>query len=398
VAVGGVTNIEEGGHDGMDRDAAIELLRGGEAGIAEWNRLRRAREEIPDLSEVNLSGCALRRANFNAARLDDARLSETDLCHATFSGARLRRADLTLADLHHTLFYNAALEGANLNQSNPYGATFTGSFLAGAQLGKSLFIDTSFIRTDFSAADLSESELWKVRFCDVDLSDVVGLETIKHRGPSTIGIDTLFRSKGKLPDVFLRGCGLSPWEVLSQQLYRRDLSPPGLSELQSRIFDAWTNGRFTLNGCFISYSWKDAGFVDKLRDRLLAEGINVWLDRHNMNAGTIQDQVWRAIQVHHVVIIVLSKNSVESDWVENELEMARKKEKEQGRAVLCPLSLDDAWKEMIAASDGPGHPSRQLWRTLQQKLILDFSGWDSPAFDEAFQKLVRGLKENYSPR
>jgi len=95
---------------------------------------------------------------------------------------------------------------------------------------------------------------------------------------------------------------------------------------------------------------------------------------------------------------VRNVSSLESDCVENELEMARDKEKVQERPVLCPLALDDIWKEKLAAKDRPGDPSRHLWRTLQQKLVLDFSGWDSAAFEEAFRKLVRGLKENYSPR
>ena len=37
---------------------------------------------------------------------------------------------------------------------------------------------------------------------------VNGLETVKHNRPSTIGIDTIYMSKGKIPEVFLRGCGV----------------------------------------------------------------------------------------------------------------------------------------------------------------------------------------------
>jgi len=42
----------------------------------------------------------------------------------------------------------------------------------------------------------------------VDLSQVHGLESVYQRGPSTVGVDTLFRSNGKIPEVFLRGCGV----------------------------------------------------------------------------------------------------------------------------------------------------------------------------------------------
>jgi TIR domain len=180
-------------------------------------------------------------------------------------------------------------------------------------------------------------------------------------------------------------------------LYRPELTPGELSDLQYRIFDAWTKGRSMINGCFISYSWQDTQFVDTLHDRLYEEGINTWLDRHDLVAGTIQDQVWRAIQLHHVVIVVLSKAAVESNWVENELEMARRKEKAEKRAVLCPVSLDDAWETKVAANDAPGDPSRVLWRTLEQKFVVDFSGWESGGFEGSFQKLLRGLKLHYGP-
>ncbi len=78
--------------------------------------------------------------------------------------------------------------------------------------------------------------------------------------------------------------------------------------------------------------------------------------------------------------------------------MARNKEKSEGRAVLCPVALDDAWKAKVAAKDGPGDPSRPLWRTLTQKLVIDFSRWKTKAFDASFNKLLRGLKKNYGPQ
>jgi hypothetical protein len=77
--------------------------------------------------------------------------------------------------------------------------------------------------------------------------------------------------------------------------------------------------------------------------------------------------------------------------------MGRQKEKAEGRQVLCPIALDDSWRSKLSAKDSPGDPSRQLWRTLEQKAILDFSKWKTKAFDEQFQKLLRGLQINYHP-
>jgi hypothetical protein len=58
---------------------------------------------------------------------------------------------------------------------------------------------------DLNGADLSGASIGYTTFGNNDLSDVKGLETVRHDGPSTIGIDTIYRSHGKIPLAFLRG-------------------------------------------------------------------------------------------------------------------------------------------------------------------------------------------------
>ena len=171
----------------MTRDEAIKLLTGGKDGIREWNQWRNAGEKIPDIGGANLSG-----ANLIAAYLREANLIGANLSEANLSMADLSRADLS--------------------------------------------------RANVSGAKLCDAICWFTLFTNVDLSEAIGLDSVRHIGPSTIGIDTLFRSKGKIPEAFLRGCGLSPWEILAANLYRPELTPAGLSDLQYQIFDAWTGG------------------------------------------------------------------------------------------------------------------------------------------------------------
>ena len=42
--------------------------------------------------------------------------------------------------------------------------------------------------------------------------------------------------------------------------------------------------------------------------------------------------------------------------------------------------------------------NRALWRTVTDKLIVDFSKWETKAFDDQFKTLMRGLKINYEPK
>ena len=120
-------------------------------------------------------------------------------------------------------------------------------------------------------------------FADVDLSEIKGLESIEHYGPSHVSTDTLIRSKGKIPEVFLRGCGLPDvW-----------IDAPPVPD--------WGDGAETIQfySCFISYSSQDRDFADRLYADLQAKGIRCWLDREHLKIGDeIRDAIEVSIRVH----------------------------------------------------------------------------------------------------
>ena len=73
---------------------------------------------------------------------------------------------------------------------------------------------------------------------------------------------------------------------------------------------------------FISYSKKDSDFAIKLADDLISAGHKVWIDR-SLQVGedwadTIEDNLVKAVGV----IVILSSNSIVSDWVQHEGSMA----------------------------------------------------------------------------
>ncbi|NQT39789.1 MAG: toll/interleukin-1 receptor domain-containing protein [Planctomycetes bacterium] len=351
----------------MDRKEALRLLKGGKEGIAEWNRRCEKGEGIPVLDGIALDGADLWGADLGGVHLNGATLSGAELCLADLSEVHLNGADLSDANL-----VIANLRYANLIEANLSKADLSGANLSDANV---------------SAASLAQTVFGWTIVGNVDLSSVTGLETIWHMVPSTIGVDTLFRSQGKIPDEFLRGCGFQPWEISAAKLYDPSLTGEPLDDIVHRIHTERQRA-IILGSVFISYSHTDAKFAEKLRKRLMKEGVTAWLDRHDMVAGPLQRQVERAIRLNDVVLTVLSKDSVESDWVEKELQDARDKEKKQGRDVLCPVALDNAWQ---------GKMGDVLWRQAFKNNVLDFSKWKTIAFDRQFQKLLTGLKTFYGP-
>ena len=76
----------------MDRDEALELLLGGTDGVKKWNKRRVAGEEIPKLSDADLSHAVLSGANLREVNLEKA-----DLSGATLWGIDLVKANLRSA-------------------------------------------------------------------------------------------------------------------------------------------------------------------------------------------------------------------------------------------------------------------------------------------------------------
>jgi uncharacterized protein YjbI with pentapeptide repeats len=172
----------------MDRDEALRLLRGGREGVREWNRRREEGKAIPDLSKANLRGADLRRANLRKADLRGAILSKANLSRADLSGVNL--------------------SGAHLSESHLSGANFCASDLREANFFAADLREANLSGADLSGADLSGAYCALTIFADVDLSEVGGFDTVRYAGPSEISISTLIRSRGQIPESFLRGCGL----------------------------------------------------------------------------------------------------------------------------------------------------------------------------------------------
>ncbi|MCH8046689.1 MAG: toll/interleukin-1 receptor domain-containing protein [Planctomycetes bacterium] len=359
--------------------------------------LRSADLRIANLTDANLIGADLSSANLNRANLEGAdlfgaNLSSSNLSYAKLSSAKVSHAnlcgsDLSRASLFDAILIQAKLIGADLSYANLIQADLSRADLRDADLSHAELGHTNLSYANLGNAKLSGSFLQLTLFVDVDLSAAKGLSDVVHEGPSHIDHATLSHRGWQLPEKFLRGCGLRPWEVTHARMYDPAITPPQFIELQYKALDERMTGPLYLGGVFISYSHDDSKFADKMYTRLEDDGANVWLDRHDALAGDLQKQIDRAMRLNDVVLLILSESSVESDWVEHELKQARQKEKQEGRDVLCPVALDDTWKEKT--------DSDVLWGQLTKKNILDFSKWKTKAFEQPFAKLVKGLKVNY---
>jgi uncharacterized protein YjbI with pentapeptide repeats len=322
------------------------LKQGAEA----WNKWRLENPTIrPDLSGADLSV---------------ANLSEANLSGAILSVANLREAILTRADLSGANLSGATLSGANLREADLSGADLIGAFLSGTHLIEVTLSRAYLSRADLSGANVEHARVGFTTFGDIDLSKVNGLETVNHVGPSTIGIDTIYKSKGKIPEVFLRGCGVP------------DTMIAYIGSLVGQPIQYYS--------CFISYSSKNQDFAERLHNDLQAKGVRCWFAPEDLKIGDkFRTRIDEAIRYHDKLLLVLSEHSVNSKWVEKEVETAFDKETPD-HTVLFPIRLDEAVMKTDRAW------AADIRRTRH---IGDFANWIDPdAYQKAFERLLRDLK------
>ena len=315
-------------------------------GAKVWNKWRQEHPEI----ELELRGADLRHAILNGANLSGANLSQTNLWDAQFGNLNVGYADFRDANLS-----NAQLGGVDLSHVNLSGANLNGADLGGVNLSNA----------NLNGADFTNAEMAGTALGDRDLRVVKGLEAVKHRSPSPLSINTIYLSGGDIPEVFLRGTGV-PDSMIE---YMRSLV--------GKPIDYYS--------CFISYSSKDETFAKRLYADLQSNNVRCWFAPEDLKWGArTRPSIDEAIRFHDKLLLILSKYSVASGWVEHEVKTALARERKEKRTVLFPVRID------TAVFDSP-----LSWATeiRHERNIGDFTCWKNhDDYQKAFTRLLRDLK------
>ena len=124
---------------------------------------------------------------------------------------------------------------------------------------------------------------------------------------------------------------------------------------------------------FISHSTKDKPFVRKLAADLVASGVKVWLDEQRILVGdSIPEKIAQGLAESDFFLIVVSENSVNSEWVKKELNSAIVHEIERRKVTVLPIKLDGA----------------KMPETIHDKLYADFS----KSYEDGLEKLIQSIQ------
>ncbi len=359
-----------------------------------------------NLSQADLHASDLHEARVNGARLDGANLSqcdlhtldlegmdlrEADLGWSDLSGVNLSDADLQYAHLQYARLSGANLDGANLNDANLEEADLNSAYLgdahmrraylrcanlsfadlSGAVLAKADLSGADLLRTNFTNTNLSEAEFaqaamgWTI-FANVDLSTAQGLSIVRHHGPISLDVDTLFRSASNISESFLRAANL-PVDIIARLLNESSAD---------------------LSTYCICASSIDQEFAARLQEDMQKGGKRCWYALVDLKVGEkLQEQLDELLRLHDRILLVQSAYSLNSEWMTYAVKAIQQREQWENRQLLLSIRLDNT-----AVYNGDAAVSARLARNM-----MDFSSWrDDEKYQKALSRLLRTLDSERS--
>ena len=327
-----------------------------------------------DLREANMSRSIASGANMRGADLRNANLAGINLDGATLSEANLSGADLT----------NANLDRTNLDRANFTGADLTGASFNGANLSRTNLSEATLNEADFYEAVLNDVITGDANFhnciigytvfqnCAMDAA--LGLDSIRHDAPSTIGLDTLLRSRGALPESFILGSGI----------------PVAVVGIQDSVSDA----PVTTLEVHISCANGDIEFARQLEDNLRDQGVRTWVFAEGFRGNPLVDrrassgeeEIERWVRHYDRLIVVCTAAGLDSETVRNDITAAQESE-----------NTNDRWTMFLVDADGTMASGRSRAARLlkEDHRVFDLAGQSagSEEYQTALAELIENLRE-----
>ena len=168
------------------------------------------------------------------------------------------------------------------------------------------------------------------------------------------------------------------WLLVRYRRRRRKLAPPPVPVVASEPIAETIAARAASPGgepgpseVFLSYASEDRARARDLARALEGQGWRVWWDRKILPGRSFGQVIEEQLDSVKCVLVLWSKASVASDWVEAEAARARQ------RGILVPVLIDDVGSRI------PIEFSRLHAANLQH--------WQGDANDEEFRELVAAI-------
>lgn len=311
-------------------------------GKDKWNAWRKANPGIqPDLSGYDFTFIKSSMREYSKPGLNTAN-----------NGNLMRRGvmgyDLSNTNLSSCKFWDAVFHQTNLNGANLQNADFRQALIAESDLRNTDLRGAVFILTLFQTVQLEGARFGQSHLAFSPFKNCSGLENVLHSAPSQMDMLSFVHSDPLSKD-FAQQFNIDAhyYEKYSQ------LDP-------QQFFD-----------CFISHSSKDKAFVHILWAALMLCKVPTWYSfmdyrlntlwyNKNIDPHDLGRDLYNMVDAADVLILALSNNSLQSQWVAEEVRRARKK-------IILPVIIETLDPQVI---------EKTAWYPTLPEFRIDFRKFD----------------------
>lgn len=129
---------------------------------------------------------------------------------------------------------------------------------------------------------------------------------------------------------------------------------------------------------FVSHTHTDNVWCREFVASLRQVGLDVWYDEHNLGYGRLMDEIDRELMARPIFIVVISPESVASQWVRLEMQTAMTLQLEQPERIIVPVVAQTAtipafWRtyKRVSGDADAGLPAIESAHRLARMLALE---------------------------
>jgi uncharacterized protein YjbI with pentapeptide repeats len=343
-----------------------------------------------------IGGCNFENCQFIDCRFEDCSCHETDFINCVFTSTRIERSIFgdcsflknTFTDCHEiydTYFggcyyeenivescqisfcrFESLIESDEANHFIFSNSGITGTAFTSFNLDKTIFKSCVHSRNIFSSTSISKKTFQLNNKCEDSEYSLIDLHSLAKSDIIHLSIlDSLF----------------------------------GIKEYDIKTYAIGMTQNIKLQSVFISYSFSDREFANRLNDSLKRKGVFTFLWEKNAPGGKrLKSIMSDNINFYDRVLFIASENSIKSEACQYELTNARVKQDKLWKTIFIPIHIDDYLFSLQKDEIRPREKREEYWeniKDLREVNSLDFKKFKVPSDfnEEEFERLVYKLIE-----
>jgi uncharacterized protein YjbI with pentapeptide repeats len=245
--------------------------------------------------------------------------------------------------------------------------------------------ESSFDRVDFSQSTITDCSLSLNQFssCTFEFNTLQNGNQTPGNEYNLIDIRTILNSS-ELDNVVL------------EELF-------GIHNPQVKDYFVELTSKLEFQSIFISYSFADKRFANKINNELNKRGILTFLwEKDSPGGKPLKEIMSKGVDSKDRVLFIASENSLKSEACQFELSEGRRKQEKSWETVLFPIHIDDFLFNVNQEQIRPIEKKEEYWKNIEELRRINsisftnfsnINNVDDRAFNKVLMRLITGLRK-----